>query len=103
MRVCRERLPTTDHGGAFSLVSFSEISTEVPLSASFSQTNHRGTEEDEEDENAEEGTLENFQICFGNEASLEWLKHRLSTFDVVCEQDVSAFRKFKKTLFIKSR
>jgi hypothetical protein len=100
--LCRERLPTTDHGGAFCLVSFSEISTEVPLSASFSQTNHRGDAEDEEEE-PEEETLENFQICFGNEASLEWLKHRLSTFDVVCEQDVSAFRKFKQTLFINKR
>ena len=100
--LCRERLPTTDHGGAFSLVSFSEICTEVPLSASFSQTNHRGDAEDEEEE-PEEETLENFQICFGNEASLEWLKHRLSTFDVVCEQDVSAFRKFKQTLFINKR
>ena len=100
--LCRERLPTTDHGGAFSLVSFSEISTEVPLSASFSQTNHRGDAEDEEEE-PEEETLENFQICFGNEASLEWLKHRLSTFDVVCEQDVSAFRKFKQTLFVNKR
>ncbi|CAL6287195.1 unnamed protein product [Bathycoccus prasinos] len=93
--LCRERLPTTDHGGAFSLVSFSAISTEVPLSASFSQTNHRGDAEDEEEE-PEEETLENFQICFGNEASLEWLKHRLSTFDVVCEQDQQQQHTMKK-------
>ena len=96
--LCRERLPTTDHGGAFSLVSFSEVNTEVPLSASFSRV--EGTEEEHrEDEDAEEGTLEDFQICFGNEASLEWLKHRLSTFDIVCEQDVSEYRKMKRRFF----
>jgi hypothetical protein len=97
--LCREPLPSTDHGGAFSLVSFSEVfTTDPPLSASFSQTG--GSERrNDEGEDGETTELENFQICFGNEASLEWLKHRMSAFDVVCEQDVSAFRKFRHSLF----
>ena len=97
--LCREPLPSTDHGGAFSLVSFSEVfTTDPPLSASFSQTGGRERRNDE-GEDGETNELENFQICFGNEASLEWLKHRMSAFDVVCEQDVSAFRKFRHSLF----
>jgi hypothetical protein len=76
------------------------FTTDPPLSASFSQTGAGGSEQrSDEGEDGETTELENFQICFGNEASLEWLKHRMSAFDVVCEQDVSAFRKFKHSLF----
>jgi hypothetical protein len=110
--ICRQKLPSLDHGGAFSIVSFSELGVSGTASTTlnaFSQTvdrfvldesetdnNNNNNNSDNTNNNNNAGIDEN--TIFGQEASIAWLQSRIQKFPFVSADEALSFRKFKQSL-----
>ena len=73
------------------------VGTEVPLCFLFTRRGNRRRTSRRRGRRRRHD--ENFQICSGNEASLEWLKHRLSTFDIVANKTLASIGKWSEDSF----